>query len=71
MAEKEANPLYPVPVIWSRRSIAKLFMRLLPESSATTVENADESVTTNATTAENGNAPTVECATETDESLIA
>ena len=60
MAEKEANPLYPVPVIWSRRSIAKLFMRLLPEESAMT-----------ATTAENGNAPTVECATEKEESLIA
>ena len=60
MAEKEANPLYPVPVIWSRRSITKLFMRLLPEASAMTT-----------TTAENGNSPAVECATEKEESLIA
>ncbi|MCR4938644.1 MAG: iron-containing alcohol dehydrogenase [Treponemataceae bacterium] len=32
MAEKEGNPLYPVPVIWSRGSLQKAFMRLLPEN---------------------------------------
>ena len=41
MAEKEANPLYPVPVIWSRRGIAKLFTRLLPEASAMTSPAAE------------------------------
>lgn len=70
MAEKEANPLYPVPVIWSRRSIAKLFMRLLPETVATTIGNDYENATGAAVCAEKS-AETAELVAEKDESLIA
>ncbi len=43
LAEKEANPLYPVPVIWSRWSLQKAFMRLLPETAAENSRIAEKS----------------------------
>lgn len=42
-AEKEANPFYPVPVIWSREEIEAFIRGLIPGASAESVKKENES----------------------------